>query len=417
MSIFIQIKKLIKIFIDYTIEGEYKVYTLKHTPFCIRRCYTGAYHQKYEGLAIVPNKIIVDNYMGNSFGCNSKYVVQKLLESGKDYDIVWTVKNPETVSRQFPNGVRLVEYGSPEAMQEYATAAVWLSNYQMVHYLNKGLLKKDGQCYIQMWHGSFGIKKIENNCDILRKDSNWLYLARRNSEYTDYWISNSRFETEVYREAFWDVSNVLEYGHPRNDVFFAGNRQEIRKKVCRKYGIEHKKLILYVPTFRDDFKYGQQGIDYDRMLNALSQRFGGQWALLLRMHPRMKKSMAAIPEGGIDMYEVTSYPDIQELLVAADAVITDYSSTIFDFLLTGRPAFIYADDYERYRNLRGLYYPLEETPFPLAADSTKLEQNILEFDEEDYRNRVEHFLREKGSVEDGHAGERVAELIERIIGK
>ena len=109
--------------------------------------------------------------------------------------------------------------------------------------------------------------------------------------------------------------------------------------------------------------------------------------------------------------DVTEYPDIQELLAAADAVVTDYSSAVFDFLLTGRPAFLYAPDYKAYETMRGLYYPLEETPFPVALTNAQMAKHIASFDELVYKEKVRDFLEEKGSVEDGRAAFRVAGLI------
>lgn len=150
-----KIRKFIKKFILYTIEGEEKVYRLRHTPFCVKKHYTRTYHQNLERLPIQPNKIILDNYMGKGYGCNTKYVTEALLAAGNDLEIVWTVQDPVKQRDDFPKQVRLVRYGSPEAMKEYATAGVWVQNYQLVHYLNKGLLKKPEQVYIQMWHGSF----------------------------------------------------------------------------------------------------------------------------------------------------------------------------------------------------------------------------------------------------------------------
>ena len=109
--------------------------------------------------------------------------------------------------------------------------------------------------------------------------------------------------------------------------------------------------------------------------------------------------------------DATMYPDVQELLAAADAMLTDYSSAIFDFILTGRPGFILAEDYDAYEQVRGFYYPLTETPFPLARTEEELLERIEEFEEENYQKKINAFLQEKGSVEDGKAAERVAELI------
>lgn len=413
----VSIKKIIKKFVAYSIEGEYKVYRLKHTPFCIRRNYTREYHANFDAAQLVPNRIVFDNYMGKGFGCNGKYVTNALLADDRAYDIVWTVKDAARHRKDFPEGVRLVEYGSKEAMREYATAGVWVQNYQLVHYLNRGLLKKPGQTYIQMWHGSFGIKKIENNCGALTSDKNWMVLAKRNSEYTDYWISNGSFETEVYKQAFWTVKQVLEYGHPRNDIFFSGERDCIRADICRRYHIENQKILLYVPTFRDEGMVWEQNLSYEGLKESLEKRFGGEWNLLIRLHPRMREYADRLIPKCPYVTDVTEYSDIQELLVSADAVITDYSSAVFDFLLSGRPAFLYAPDYRRYEEMRGLYYPLEAAPFPLAKTQRELEEVIASFDEEAYRKSAREFLKGKGSVEDGGAARRVAELIRAIVEK
>ncbi len=410
------IKQLAKKVISYSIEGEEKVYRLKHTPFCVKKQYTRFFHDELESLPVVPEKIVFDNYMGKDYGCNGKYVTEALLKTGMHLDLVWTVRDAGERRGMFPKEVRLVEYGSREAMREYATAGVWAANYQMVHYLNKGLLKKPGQTYIQMWHGSFGIKKIENDCGNLTCDTNWVTLARQNSRYTDYWISNSAFETEIYRRAFWDVGEVLMYGHPRNDIFFGGGQKRARQLVERYIGKTGYRLLLYVPTFRDGRMQWEQELDFGLLKQSLEQRFGGSWLILMRLHPRMQGFGQLLPQESFCV-DVTGYPDIQELLAAADAAVTDYSSAVFDFLLTGRSAFLYAPDYSDYQKLRGLYYPLEQTPFSVAPDNGSLAKNIASFDELVYKERVAEFLAEKGSVEKGTAASRVAELIVSCIKK
>ncbi len=409
----VKIRRMAKKIIAYSMEGEEKVYRIRHTPFQIKRRYTRRYHRKWEHLPVQSNKVIFDNYMGKGYGCNGKYVTEALLEMDTDLDIVWTVQDPAKQKELFPDRVRLVRYGSSEAMREYATAGVWAGNYQMVHYLNQGLLKKPNQIYIQMWHGSFGIKKIENDCKNLTQDKNWTTLAKRSSQYTDFWISNSSFETAVYRQAFWDVGQVLEFGHPRNDIFFNGRDKQARDKVERYIGKRGHRLLLYVPTFRDAYMDWEQPLDTTGLTGSLKARFGGDWLVLKRLHPRIASSTQAVRQETENCVNVTAYPDIQELLAAADVVITDYSSAVFDFLLTGRPAFLYASDYDSYQQMRGLYYPLSETPFAIAADNQSLWENIKAFDETAYRDKVHDFLAGKGSVENGDAAKRTAELIVR----
>lgn len=413
------LRSLAKRVIDYTIEDEYKVYRLKRTPFSYRRKFTREYHDKYDILPISANKVVFSNYMGGGYGCNGKYVLEYLLEKEPDLteklDIVWITRDAPKKREEFPQGVRLVEYGSEEAMYEYATAHIWVQNFQMVHYLNKGLLKRQGQVYIQMWHGSLGIKKIEGAVGYLNRDKAWLSLAKKNAAYTDYWISNSAFETQVYKDAFWGAGTILEYGHPRNDIFYK-DRAKTLEKVWEAYGIsKQQKLFLYVPTFRDGKSENEKMPDADQIAESLQKRFGGEWVLALRQHPRRASHRDVETENA--WLDVTCYPDIQELLAAADVVLTDYSSAVFDFVLTGRPGFLLVEDYKDYEELRGLYYPPEESPFPVAYTQGELADLICNFNEETYCRNVEAFLESKGCVEDGRAAQRVAELIQTMIKK
>ncbi len=412
------LRSMAKKIIDYTIEDEYKVYRLKFTPFVYRRRFTAQFHSLYDQVPINKNKVVFNNYMGSGFGCNGKYVLNEILATepalAQELDFVWVVKNADAQRKNFPPNVRLVEYGTKEALYEYATARVWVQNFQMVHYLNQGLIKRPGQVYIQMWHGSFGIKRIEGNCGYLNKDKAWLALAQKNAAYTDYWISNSLFETQVYKEAFWGAGEILEYGHPRNDLFFA-DIDSVARKVRSTYEIGKKKIVLYVPTFRDQNKSEISKLDTKALLDCLAKRFGGEWIFALRAHPRMAQQENIYAQEHV--LDVTKYPDIQELLVAADVVITDYSSAIFDFMLTKRPGFLIAEDYDKYKDLRGLYYPLEETPFPVAYSQQELCEQILGFDEAAYERKRSEFLAKKGSVEDGNAAKRVVALIKKITDK
>lgn len=413
-----RIKAAIKVFVSYTIEDDVRIYRLKHTPFKIRRSLTVRTKTKYGNYPINRKKIVFDNYMGHGYGCNCKYVTEELLRRGTDLELVWIVKNVSKQEKQFPKEVRLVEYGTKEAMYEYFTAAIWVCNYHLIHYWNKGLIKRSGQCYIQMWHGSFGIKKIEKDCGCLTASESWTYLAKKNSQNTDIWISNSTFENDVYRNAFWFVNKILMLGHPRNDIFFKEEAMiKAKKKVRTFLGLgEQEKILLYVPTFRENLEFPEYRLDADQLKIVLEKKTGKQWKVVVRLHPRMQMKMNQVctDETG-QVLRADCYPDIQELLASADMVITDYSSCIFDFLLTMRPGFLFTPDIKAYNQERGFYYSLDETPFPVARTNEELFNNIEKFDLEKYQAGVTDFLQEKGSVEDGKAAVRVCDILERII--
>ena len=370
---------------------------------------------KAEDLHKIPlqnNKIVFCNMLGGGYGCNPKYIAEEILKRHLAYDLVWLTND---VKQPFPPQIRAVKYNSKQAMQELASAKIWVDNNRKIAFLHSGLFKRDKQFYIQTWHGSLGIKKID--ADIVSTDAKWAFWkkwAKIDSDCTDYLLVNSEFEHQVLVPAYLFDNEIKTYGHPRNDVFFYDNC-ELIAKVKKAYNIDvSAKICLYAPSFRDNRRTDGYNIDYDTLKRALEQKFGGNWVIITRLHPIMNEHQDIIPQQDY-IINATNYPDIQELLVASDVVVTDYSSCVFDFMLSRKPAFIFATDIKEYDTERGLYYPLTATPFPVAENNAQLMKNIIDFDDAKYQNAVERFLTEKGCMEDGHAAGRVVDLIENIM--
>lgn len=180
-------------------------------------------------------------------------------------------------------------------------------------------------------------------------------------------------------------------------------------EIKSRLGFEDKKLCLYAPTFRNSSSTEQYGFDYVRVANALKSKFSGEWVIILRLHPNIRRfDVKNLPSF---VKNFSRYDDVQELLCATDVLITDYSSIVYDFMLTDRPAFIYAKDFEDYEKERGFLIDLKETPFPIARNIGELEKNILEFDYNSYTKNVSDFKEKIGSYEDGQAGKRVVSWI------
>lgn len=237
----------------------------------------------------------------------------------------------------------------------------------------------------------------------------------KDAECINYLISNSIFEEEIYKKHISNTAEIKSFGHPRNDIFFKDNNA-IKEKIYKQFGLDkNSKILLYVPTFRDNNRISCYNIDYEKLFEPLKNKFGGDWKIFIRLHPRIVHLTNILIPKHNSIYDVTTYPDIQELLAITDIAITDYSSCIFDFMLTRKPGFIYAADIEEYNTDRGFYYPLEDTPFPIAQNNDELINNILNFDNEKYKKAVETFLRDKGCIEDGEASKRVVNLIKGII--
>jgi CDP-glycerol glycerophosphotransferase len=213
----------------------------------------------------------------------------------------------------------------------------------------------------------------------------------------------------------------MRLGHARNDIFFdtyKEKREQWKKDFFEERGLDpDTKLCLYAPTFRDTHNFEVYDLNCDRLVEALEERFGGEWKILLRYHDNDKKKEKTQNKLRQDcVIDVTDLPDIQELLSFVDCGITDYSSWIYDFVLSGKPGFIYARDVDVYNNERGFYFKLEESPFPVAKSNDEMMNNVRSFDEELYAKKVKEFLDGKECMDDGHASERIADRLMKLLG-
>lgn len=361
-------------------------------------------------IKIQPNKVIFIPFQGD-YSCNLKYITEELLRQESGSEIVWVVRKATLRhSDMYPSQIRFVEQYKLDYYHELASSKVWVVN--SVDFLKRKVYKKPGQILIETWHGSLGIKRFDASVNAGRA---WVRAARYCGKVADYCISNSEFEDNVFKGTFWANTPILRYGHPRNDVLLRSEAARVASERARDLLNlpEDTRLVLYAPTFRDNHQFGAYALDYARLCSALERRFGGNWMVITRFHPTVRKfsKTRGATKGCID---ATGYDDIQELMCVADFGITDYSSWIYDFMLTRKPGIIFATDVEEYDTERGFYYSLTETPFPLCTTNDEVESAIASFDEVGYAEEVESFLRGKGCVEDGLASERVAEKITNL---
>ncbi len=354
-------------------------------------------------LPVQKNKIVVTNFYGRGYGDNLKPIVEELLKRGEDLEIVWLTAD-EAAASSLPAGVRAVPYTTRNRIRELCTAKVWLDNNR------KGArVKKPGQWYLQTWHG-FALKRIERDVENTLP-AGYAEYAARDSAQTDLIVSNSALMTKIYKESFWYSGEVAEFGSPRNDVLFAppgGVQEKVRQALhlpsdCR--------MALYAPTFRADESMDAYCLDYARLQKALTGRFGGKWVILIRLHPHVMERAGDLNFDGVTTFDATRYDDMQELLAASDAVVSDYSSLMFDYGLTRRPCFQFATDIEAYQKDRNFYFPLHEMPFPLAENNDALEQAVLHWSREEAEKAWEQFCGRFGIHEDGKAAARCADWI------
>lgn len=358
---------------------------------------------------IQDNKIVVDNFFGRGYGDNPKYIVDEILTEKPETTIIWIV-DKYTDTSLFPKEIRLVKINSVRSIYEYATAKVWIDNIKNNY---KGC-KRDGQFYLQTWHGGVSLKKVEKAVEN-HLSADYVQASKKDSKLIDAMISNSKWQTNDYRKNFWYDGPIYEVGLPRNDIFF-GDNQKIINKVKSFFNIaDYSKIILYAPTFRNNKSIEEQQkmytVDGEKISNICTNKFNSDYIFIKRVHPNIASNFKVDETDKIK--DGNSYPDMQELLVAADILITDFSSSIFDFMLKSSRIFLYGTDYDDYlKNDRGLNFDIKkDLPFSFANTEAELLANIKNFDEKEENIKIENTKSMLGLSDDGTASKKTSAFL------
>lgn len=356
------------------------------------RCFVGVHNRR----------IVCWCFAYNQYGCNPKYITQYILNHNEDnYEIWWVFKKGIDTSG-VDNRVKIVLYNSLKYFIVINTAKIVISNCRTNPYL-AFWKKRKSQIYVMTWHSSMGIKKIEKDAEF-QLEKSAVRTCKIDSKKCDLILSGCKFRTEVIRRSFWYSGEILEKGTPRNDILFT-NPMHIKNKFCREYGIDIKdKLLLYAPTFRKNLKSDYYDIDWQKLLPLIEKKWENSFTILFRLHPSYaaKIERTNVKDKKIKIIDVTTYLDMQELLLISDVLITDYSSSMFDFMLMKKPCFLYMKDYKSYD--RGFYFKIEDLPFPVSFNNEQLGDLVRDFDNEIFIEKLLRFDREVlGSYEKGDA--------------
>lgn len=368
-------------------------------------------HLLYKIFGLLPiknNRIVFSSFDNTLCGGNPRTISDYILSNRKDYEVIWILDkkvNPGEMGGKY----KRVSSHSVKKIYYYATAGIWIDSH---HFCNRW--KRENQFLIQTWHAAIPLKKIEGHCPQYFSPSH-IKQVYKCSKMTDYQLSNSDIATKLLREGMWYNGPIVQKGMPVNDCLVKNNKSMIRKLKQNMDLSENINYVLYAPTCRQtDAEDKVNELDYDRVVKNLSKRFGGIWKVLYRGHPIADASKKELLQNS-DVLDVTYIQKVQDILCVADIVITDYSSTVTDFMITKKPAFLFAHDYSTYKGRRDFIFPLEDLPFPLAKDNNMLENNIINFDEEKYMNDVNVFFKKWNINETGTGTEAIVSIIDRII--
>ena len=352
------------------------------------------------------NKILFIANDATAYTCNPKSIAEYLNEN-RNYDIVWVFNKNLFEKVALPYGMRKVKYRTLKFFYEWATASVIVSNHRL------SLSKRNGQKYIQTWHSSMRLKKIEGDA-VESLDESYIEMAKKDSRNIDLVISGCDFSTEFFKRAFWYDGEIAKTGTPRIDFLFdKENVSKSQKKIGNELDV-HSKFLLYAPTFRKNKGIEFYDIDADKIIAAMQEKDGIRRKLLTKLHPNLINMIDSLRKQE-SLVNASHYSDTQELILASEMVITDYSSLMFDCAFIHKPCILYMPDFEEYISKeRGLYFSINELPFPKAYTTCELIKQISEFDIDKYKKDIDDFLLKIGSYENGHSCESVAKIIDEM---
>lgn len=354
----------------------------------------------YRGFQKLPLKdsILFESFQGKVIGDNPLAIFNEVLSRNLSSELLFTVGS----NNQAPDGSRGVRYGSIPWLRALATSKVLVNNTHFPGYYRK----RPGQKFIQTWHGT-PLKRLGRDMVDVVTTKLHIKMMVREASYWDYLVSPNTYSSELFPNIFGFEGKIIETGYPRNDILVtrSGDREQIRKSL----GISDPKqlVVLYAPTWRDSKR---TAIGNWKPVNFLDGNLGEGVTVLFRGHTNTRQAHSErVAKGALD---VTDYKNVAELYLAADVLVTDYSSSMFDFSITGKPMIFLCPDLEDYVSTRGFYFDFEELAHgPILRDGSKLSETLenIESVKAEYATRYLAWQQKFISLEDGLASKRVVD--------
>ncbi len=355
---------------------------------------------------------------GGGYGDNPRAVAEYLHKNYPEIELVWACGS-DFYFPTIPEYVKPVIFESEECYEELATSGAWVCSTT----LPNGTIKRPGQLYIQTWHGDKFLKKIGNDSAADVDSYKWRQTASKfcEAKICDYYVTGCEWFVPIAASALDYKGAFLRTGMPRNDCLVHIDSKKC-KDIKKAVGVsEDVKVLIYAPTFRDYEKthdaVGSQ-IDLVSILNALEKKYGCKWICLMRAHAGRQLKLGSGDIEDSRFKDVTTYPDMADLLMISDMLISDYSSCGADFAITGKMVLMYQDDIDQYTTKgRTLYFSREESPYFTASNMDEALEIIERVTEDDIKKNSQEILDFYDSFETGHACEEVSKVIVEALSK
>lgn len=348
--------------------------------------------------------ILFSSFEGRSFNDNPKYLFDYIREtSGNKYRYVWVFNSEEEIEGTY----RTVKFLSLKHIYYLMTAGFIFSNLGIEPFIPK----RKKQIFVNTWHGS-GAYKSQTLSGKFGASRYNIDLRDYRGKITDYYVSGCQKYSEIMSDS-WNssIDKYIPSGTPRNDLFFENYSQK-RTEIQKRLNLNPENgYVMYAPTFRGANYRNQKKIDFNldfqKIILAFEKKYGKKYMLLYREHIGTKEA-EKMAENIID---VSAYPDMQELMLISDALITDYSSSMWDYSFLYRPGFLFVPDIEEYLGERDFYTPIETWPFDFAKTNDELVKLIENYDETTATQKMKLHQEQLGSFENGNASKKIVEYL------
>lgn len=361
------------------------------------------------GLFKVRHRIVFSHFDGKAYGGNPGAICDEILNQSLPYKVIWITD--KKYKDALPRTVKWVPTYSIRQFWALATSKVWVDDCRKASCIRK----RNKQYYIQTWHGGGPcLKKVEADAIEDLPDS-YIKDAKNDSLMVDMLVSACRWRTNNYRAAFWYDGEILKCGSPTEDIY-ARNPNEIIDEVYKDLGIgREKKIVLYAPTFRSVHNLKPYEMDLSTVLETIQMKFGGEWCFVIRLHPAIMNLSETIHYTDV-ILNGSLFPRFEDLVIASDILITDYSGCMFSAYMLKKKVFIYATDLEKYSsNERGFYFNIEDLPAPVSTTSDGLINCIKGFDLDFYIQEVDSLNNEIGYYSFGKSTKSIVNRIIKVM--
>ena len=377
------------------------VKSMKKVFLKIRRGFSWLFGLVFRIFRIKKNRIYFISNKG-LFSCNPKAFFEYLYNNHRDeFDFYFCLNK----KRDIGEGVKQAKFKAIKDYYYFYTSKYIISNQR----IDKRYKKRKGQIYIQTWHGGpIPMKAVEGG--IFNADKSYIKGAKKESRGITAFTVGSDDILSYYKKSFFFSGRFLNFGTPRYDTIINASEEDC-KKAKRALGLPlDKEVVLLAPTFKDDQNIKRDLLDNKKIINFFKEKLNKDVVICYRFHPFLLEETEKL--GIENAINLTQVDDVELVVLAADYIVTDFSSIIVDGLFAKKKCVCYSNYFEGYQQTdRNLWIDFNKFPFKFCKTEEELFEEFISLENFDYEKTIKKVYLDYGVTETGHASEKLYEYL------